>query len=391
MILHSNLSKPEPIKNHKILLVDDEPVNLRFLELILHQEGYTLLTGINGEEAIQLTKEFSPDLIIMDVNMPGIDGIEACRRIKSDLNNSFTPIILLTSHQDTDVEVLGFDSGADEYIVKPPKRPELLARVRAMLRARDLHDALVDAKKKIQQDLDEVGTIQQSFLPSKFPEHPCIEFGHYYGPCQSAGGDYYDLIEIGNSHWGLLIADVTGHGAPAAVVMAITHTLMHSFMNSFQYPSTVLKVANEKLNAHLAPTFYVTMFYSVLNLQTMKLRYASAGHEPMMLYRAQSQSVEWLKTEHGFPLKLMATDDFDEKETTIEIGDKLILYTDGINERRDENRRFLTDQQLEEWVIKYGNLPAQEFVDNMIAEVKQFNTKTPFEDDVTMFVIHRTA
>jgi serine phosphatase RsbU (regulator of sigma subunit) len=374
-----------------ILIVDDEAINLRFLEIMLSQAGYNLLKGINGEEAIQMAKEHKPDLIIMDINMPGIDGIEACKILKSDPDLSFTPIILVTSHQETEFEVLGLDSGADEYIIKPPKRPELLARVRAQLRTRDLQHALLQAKKIIQDDLDQVGKIQQSFLPSKFPYHPNIDFGQYYGPCHSAGGDYFDLIEISNSQWGLLIADVTGHGAPAAVVMAITHTLMHSFMSTFQYPSTVLKVANEKLNAHLAPTFYVTMFYSVLNLQTMTLRFASAGHEPMMLYRSKSKTVEWLKTEKGFPLKLMASDDFDEKEVNIEAGDKLILYTDGMIERRNEQRIFLSNEQIEQWVVHLGHLPAQKFVDAMIDKVKAFNPSKPFEDDVTMFVIHRTA
>lgn len=381
----------DPNNPRTILIVDDEAINLRFLEIMLSQAGYNLLKGIDGEEAVQLAKEHNPDLIIMDVNMPGIDGIEACKQIKSDPNLTLTPIILVTSHQETEVEVLGFDSGADEYIIKPPKRPELLARVRAQLRSRDLQYALLQAKKTIQDDLDQVGSIQRSFLPAKFPQHPNIEFGHFYGPCQSAGGDYFDVIEISNSHLGLLIADVTGHGAPAAVVMAITHTLMHSFMSTFQYPSTVLKVANEKLNAHLAPTFYVTMFYSVLNLQTMTLRYASAGHEPMMLYRAKSNSVEWLKTEQGFPLKLMASDDFDEKEVNIEIGDKLILYTDGMIERRNEQRMFLSNAQIEQWAIELGHLPAQDFVDAMMDNVHRFNPSKPFEDDVTMFVIHRSA
>lgn len=381
----------ETINQRTILIVDDEAVNLRFLEIILSQDGYKLLKGIDGEEAIHIAKEHKPDLIIMDVNMPGINGIEACKRLKSDPDFSFTPIILVTSHNETEIEVLGFDSGADEYIIKPPKRPELLARVRAQLRTRDLQHALLQAKKIIQDDLDEVGKIQRSFLPSKFPLHSNIEFGHFYGPCHSAGGDYFDVIEIGQNHWGLLIADVTGHGAPAAVVMAITHTLMHSFMSTFQYPSTVLKVANEKLNVHLAPTFYVTMFYSVLNVQTMTLRFASAGHEPMMLYRAKSKSVEWLKTEQGFPLKLMATDDFDEKEVKIEDGDKVILYTDGMIERRNEQKEFLSNEQIEEWVIQLGDLPAQVFVDAMMKKVYEYNPSTPFEDDVTMFVIHRTA
>ena len=286
-----------PNAQRVVLIVDDEKHNLDLLEVILSSEGYQIRRAEDGAHAVEQALELPPDLVIMDVCMPQKDGFEACREIKTKLNHSFVPVILLTNLNTTESQVMGLDSGADEYLIKPPKKAELLARVRAMLRIRDLHHALIEsnqekervnqkllkAQETIQRDLIQVGNIQQSFLPSEFPDHPEIRFGKYYGPCESAGGDYFDVIEIGRSMWGLLVADVTGHGAPAAVVMAITHTLMHSFTNSFQYPSTALKVANEKLNAHLAPTFYVTMFYGVLSLQNMVFRYASAGHEPMML------------------------------------------------------------------------------------------------------------
>ncbi len=383
---------PNSTRNSRtILIVDDEPINLELLEHILTAEGYAVLKAFDGHDAIDTACKDHPDLIIMDINMPRVDGITACKTIKENVKDRFIPIILLTSHHATEVEVLGFDSGADEYLIKPPKKPELLARVRAMIRTRDLHEELHRTKKIIEHDLDEVGAIQRSFLPTEFPYHPQIDFGHFYGPCQSAGGDYFDVIEIGHSHWGLLVADVTGHGASAAVVMAITHTLMHSFTNSFRYPSTALKVANEKLNAHLAPTFYVTMFYSVLNLQTMTLRYASAGHEPMMLYKAKTNDIEWLKTEHGFPLKLMAADDYDEKTIPVEAGDKIIFFTDGIVERRNPQGKLLSEEQLRKWVVEFGHLQAQAFVDAVIEKVKNYNPELPFQDDVTMFVIHRTV
>lgn len=387
-----------------ILIVDDEEQNLDLLEAILLPEGYRLQRASNGFEAVRNAAGAKPDLVIMDVRMPKKDGFEACREIKS-LNNHFIPVILLTGLSDTESQVRGFDAGADEYLIKPPRKAELLARVRAMLRIRDLHDELVRsnrekervnrellaAQQTIQNDLARIGSIQRSFLPSRFPYHPEIGFGHFYGPCELAGGDYFDIIEVGRDKWGLLVADVTGHGAPAAVVMAITHTLMHSFTNSFNFPSTALKVANEKLNAHLAPTFYVTMFYGVLNLHTMKLRYASAGHEPMMLYRASENRVISLATQYGFPLKLTESDDYDEREIQIEPSDKIVLFTDGLVERRSPEGEFFSPERLEEMVLKHHALPAQTFVDSVIEEANRFHPQQPFQDDVTMFVIERLA
>jgi sigma-B regulation protein RsbU (phosphoserine phosphatase) len=213
--------------------------------------------------------------------------------------------------------------------------------------------------------------------------------GHYDRPCSPAGGDYFDIIEISKSHWGLLIADVTGHGTPAAVVMAITHTLMHSFISTFRYPSTALKVANEKLNEHLAPTFYVTMFYGVLNLDTMRFRFASAGHEAMMLYRHKTKMVESLRTDHGYPLKLLESDDYDEREIALEPNDKLIFFTDGLVELRNPEGQWFNATRLEESIRKYHALPPQRFVDAIIEEARTFSDPGTFQDDVTLFVVER--
>ncbi len=387
----------------EILIVDDELQNLELLELILKPEGYTVRKASSGEEAVEAVRESPPDLVVMDVCMTGMSGFEACRLIKGIQNDHFVPVMLLTNLDDTDSKVKGLDAGADEYLVKPPRKAELLARVRAILRIRDLqqnlfrsmkeleetNEQLRKAQRTIEEELKRVGAIQQSFLPARFPEHPEIEFGHYYGPCAQAGGDYFDVIEIGKANWGILVADVTGHGASAAVVMAITHTLMRSFTNTFHYPSTALKVANEKLNEHLAPTFYVTMFYGVLNLETMRFRYASAGHEPMFLYRARTQGVEILKTEYGFPLKLMKTDDYDEQEVTLEPNDKLILFTDGLVEIRSPEGKLFTPERLAGLVLKYRDRPAQAFVDAIVAETQAYNPEQPFQDDVTLFVLQR--
>jgi len=397
------IMRPESSHPREILIVDDEFQNLELLELILKPEGYHVRKASSGEEAVQAVLDSPPDLVLMDVCMAGMSGFEACRRIKTSPMEQFVPVMLLTNLDDTESKVQGLDAGADEYLVKPPRKAELLARVRALLRIRDLQQKLIHSMKElekandqlrqaqqiIEEELIRVGAIQRSFLPARFPEHPEIEFGHYYGPCAQAGGDYFDVIEIGKSNWGILIADVTGHGASAAVVMAITHTLMRSFTNTFHYPSTALKVANEKLNEHLAPTFYVTMFYGVLNLETMRFRYASAGHEPMLWYRSRTHSMEYLKTEYGYPLKLMESDDYDEKELLLEPNDKVILFTDGLVEIRGPEGKLFSYERLAHLALKYHDLPAQAFVDAIVAETQAYNPQQPFQDDVTLFVVQR--
>jgi len=388
-------------RERDILIVDDERTNLELLSAILRPEGYEVRSAESGEEALEAIEAHLPDLVIMDVCMSGISGFEACKKIKTFYVERFVPVMLLTALSETSSKVEGLDAGADDYLVKPPQKMELLARVRALLRIRDLQHRLLESNKKleetnlqlsatqktIEKDIALIADIQRSFLPARFPLHPEIEFGKYYEPCALAGGDYFDVIEAGGGKWGILMADVTGHGAPAAVVMAITHTIVHSFLGAFHYPSTVLKAANEKLNAHLAPTFFVTMFYGVLDLEKMIFRYSSAGHEPMMLFRARDRNVELLKTEHGFPLKLMESDDYDEKEVQLEPEDKIVLFTDGLVEFRNERGELFSPERLKELILKYHHLPPQPFVDAIIAEAKSFNLSTTFKDDVSLLVI----
>lgn len=392
-----------PNNERTILVVDDDPDNLEYLGAILKPEGYSVALAENGKEALDRIRDQTPDVVIMDVCMPEMDGIEACQVIKSEFRDQLIQVMLLTGLKDTGSKVLGLDSGADEYLTKPPNRDEILARVRALLRIRDLQNGLYRAnlelqrtnqelalaKKRIDAELQIVGDIQRSFLPQVFPEHPELEFASFYEPSAQAGGDYYDVIEISRSRWGLLMADVTGHGTPASVVMAITHLLMNSVVNTFRHPSTALKVINEELNAHLAPTFYVTMFYGVLDLDHMQLTHSSAGHDTMLLHRARDSEVEELKTDSGFPLKLVESDEYDEKVTPLERGDRLVLFTDGIVEMRNEKSELFGYERLIQIIRRENRGTAQGLVNAIVRELEAFCPARPYKDDVTLLVLHR--
>jgi len=390
-------------RERTILVVDDDPENLQYMQAVLEPQGYRIRTAENGKEALDSIREQTPDVVIMDVCMPEMSGLDACRVIKTEFQNEFIQVMLLTGLQDTDSKVEGLDSGADDYITKPPNRAEILARVRALLRIRDLENRMYEANqrlqaaneeialknKQIEDELKIVGDIQRSFLPHVFPAHSELDFASFYEPSAQAGGDYYDVIEISKSRWGLLMADVTGHGTPAAVVMAITHLLMNSVVNTFLHPSTALKVINEKLNFHLAPTFYVTMFYGILDLDEMRMIYSSAGHDTMLLHRRRTGDVEELKTDRGFPLKLVESDEYDEKETILEPGDRIILFTDGIVEMRNGDGDLFGYERLINVTKRNTNKTAQDLVDSIVEELNAFCPRRPFKDDVTLLVLNR--
>ncbi len=386
-------------KLRRILAVDDSKLNVTLLQKSLSMENYEVLPAHNGVEAIEAVKQNDPDLVLLDVMMPGMDGYEVCREVKRYCKESgkFIPVVLLTALDKVENKVAGFDAGADDYLVKPPARNELLARVRSMLRIKDLQESLLetnqdlqDAQKVIEEELSIVGQIQRSFLPTEYPKHSQIDIATYYLPSSMAGGDYYDVIEVDKNHWGLLMADVTGHGASAAVVMAVTHLLMRSFVNTFLFPSTALKVVNEKLNAHLSSEHFVTMFYGILDTQNMNFIFSSAGHNPMFLYRASNNTVIEMKTNHGFPLRAFRSDNYDEGEISIEPGDKLIMFTDGITETMDNERRIYGDERLSEIVCQVGSYSAQETIDALIMDWEEFRNGAPVRDDMSLLVLRRS-
>ena len=401
----------EPDSAKRILIVDDSRTNVTLLEKSLRHCGYEIISALNGLQAIKvLAAAFEegnpPDLVLLDVMMPGMDGFETCRRLKemAARQEYFIPIVLLTSLDSVEDKVAGFESGAEDYLVKPPDRQELLARVRSMIRIKDLQDGLMKANRELettqnqlQREFQVVGDLQLSFLPKVYPSHPELSLAAVYEPSEMAGGDYYDVIKIDEEHWGLVVADVTGHGASAAVVMAVTHLLMHSFVNTFHFPSTALKVVNEKLNAHLTSDHhFVTMFYGILCLKPksaerneMMFTYASAGHNPMYIVRSRTGEVEELHTKMGFPLRSFESDEYDEARVDLQPGDKLVLFTDGLIENCDDRGKILGEAPITKALREMREKGAEETANGLYQLLADHCGDTPFRDDITVFVLHR--
>jgi class 3 adenylate cyclase/CheY-like chemotaxis protein len=140
----------------RILLVDDNPANLDILETRLAIHGYELLTATDGEEALAAAREATPDLIVLDVMMPKLDGIEVCRRLKEDPTLPYMPIILVTAKADSKDIVAGLDAGGDEYLTKPVDQAALVARVRSILRAKALHDTVQEQAARLETQAAEL-------------------------------------------------------------------------------------------------------------------------------------------------------------------------------------------------------------------------------------------
>jgi sigma-B regulation protein RsbU (phosphoserine phosphatase) len=250
-----------------------------------------------------------------------------------------------------------------------------------------LRDELKQAYKMVEHELKVVADIQRSLLPQVLPTIPNLELAAYYRTSRWAGGDYYDFFPLPDGRWGILIADVSGHGTPAAVMMAITHSLAHSLPGPADPPAALLGYVNRQLSEHytVANEVFVTAFYGIYDPVQRTLTFSCAGHNPPRLKRCGGGSVYALEEVGGPPLGLF--EDLTYDQTTLELrpGDVLAFYTDGITEAMDAQSAQFGVDRLDDVLGRCG-LDAKAMVATVIDAVNQFTGDQPPEDDQTLLV-----
>ncbi|QDT66164.1 PP2C family protein-serine/threonine phosphatase [Calycomorphotria hydatis] len=253
-----------------------------------------------------------------------------------------------------------------------------------------LSDQLREAYDMVDRELKVVADIQQSLLPQQMPEIETLDLGAYYETSHRAGGDYYDFFPLPNGKWGILIADVSGHGTPAAVVMAITHSIAHMHAGHSVDPAEKLRFVNEHLSQRYTSNLgaFVTAFYGVYDPASRVLKYASAGHNPPILHRCNKEHVRTLEEARNIPLGLMEGVEYENATIQLQAGDRLVFYTDGITEAQDREGRLFGKTRLDSLLeMGCGHLPsAQCIADNIAKAVRAYSDGAMVPDDRTLIV-----
>jgi sigma-B regulation protein RsbU (phosphoserine phosphatase) len=237
----------------------------------------------------------------------------------------------------------------------------------------------------VERELKVVADIQRSLLPKTIPPIPTLSIATFYQTSQWAGGDYYDFFPLPDGKWGILIADVSGHGTPAAVLMAVTHSLAHGFPGPHDPPSALLTKVNHQLSTLYTADneAFVTAFYGIYDPSTRRLTYSSAGHNPPRLQRCSEMTIESLEHAQSLPLGLDADEVYQDSTLVLTPGDRLAFYTDGITEAISTEGRMFGMERLDQILARCGGT-AQELVDDVVNEVKAFTLGEPPADDQTL-------
>ncbi len=349
---------------------------------------YDTLGGHSGPEALEMYKKCRPDLIVTEVEMDGMNGYALCESIKEIAGKRFTPLIFISRNSDLESIKKGLQSGAEDYLAKPFEFEELFVRIQATLRTKKLYTQLMKAYEVIDDERNIIAAIQQSLLCKNPPEIPGFNFFTKYQPSSKAGGDYFDFFEIDRENLGIMVSDVSGHGTPAAVIMAMKRIILHSFLAKSPSPKEVLERLNEILCDNLQSGQFITAFYGVIHLPTRRMKYVSAGHNPPVLADYSKDTVTELWADKGFPLMIFPKNVMTEHEVELHANSKLVLYTDGLTEGKNPAGEIYGSARLKEGVLKLGKSgDAEKLGTRLLEEVQTFIDPVPFHDDYTMVVV----
>lgn len=359
-----------------ILIVDDTPINVEVLRNVLESEGFLTLSADNGATARQISQTREPDLILLDVMMPGESGFETCAQLKRDPRTSDIPVIFLSALDDVKSKVQGLKAGGVDYVSKPVHGEEVLARVRVHLRIRENNRALMQEQKA---RLAELRNAQQAILVQP-ADCPAASFAVYYEPLEGAGGDFYDVIALDDNLFGYFVADISGHGASAAFLTAAVKALLRQYSSPLFSLEDAMRGIDGSMREILGSEQYLTASYARLNRRSGRLTVVSAGHPPVVAV-SPSGKARVIEMDSD-PLGIFGTLTLQKKDIRVAPGERFYMFSDGMIEAIAGGGRRQGLDSLVQACIDFASLPLPECVDAISAVLR--TTDSPCCDDLLL-------
>jgi serine phosphatase RsbU (regulator of sigma subunit) len=351
---------------------------------------YKTRIATNGAKALELVRVApSPDLVLLDVSMSDMDGYEVCTRLKANPETRDIPVIFLTGQTEIEDETRGFDVGAVDYIHKPFSPAVVKARVQTHLVLRAIRQQLAQQLLVIQKELETARQIQQSILPESAPRMAGLDIAARYVPMAAVAGDFYDFIVLDDKRIGILVADVSGHGMPAALIASMLKIALAAQAHHAADPASVLDGLNQALCGKFQH-HYVTAAYAFVDLEKRSLTYAGAGHPPMLLWSGTSAGVRDI-SENGLFLGKFDFATYSSVEVPLLPGDWGLLYTDGISETTNAADVEFGTGRFREFLASGESTSADQLADRLLEELWHWSEHRQGEDlndDITMVAIH---
>ena len=356
-------AEPQP-GTPRILIVDDTAMNVDLLQYVLNAEGFRTLRAEDGAVARRLSLSEAPDLILLDVVMPGESGFETCAALKSDPRTADIPIIFLSALDDVKSKVRGLKAGGVDFVSKPVHGEEVLARVRVHLRIRENNRSMM---REQQARLEQLRDAQRAILVQ--PEDcPAANFGVFFAPLEEAGGDFYDVVSLGGELFGYFVADVSGHGSRAAFLTAAVKALLRQYSSPVFSPEDAMRGVDAVMRQMLSDEQYLTASYARLNRASGRLTVVGAGHPPLIVIRAAGNAE--LVEMDGDPLGSFGALTLQSRKLHVGPGDRFYMFSDGLIEAIPGSGRREGVSRLVEACVAYRKAPLRSSVEAIVATVR---------------------
>ena len=381
----------------EILIVDDDAMSRRILARLLTSAGHNCRVCKDGSEALAIVDAKPPSLLLLDFDMPGPNGAEVVRRLRSDQRPAVAqiPAIMLTAHGSEESEVSCLRAGADDFVTKPVNAAVLRARIETQLRLRSMrrqlerqNDELEKWRRNLERDLAAARLTQQSLIPQKPPALPGWQVATCYRPVIQVGGDIYGWLRMKDGRTLFWIADGTGHGAAAALLTTLAKLLFHHGSEEHDTPASVMEAVNHDFRSIFGGRSFMTAMCVAVDPSTGRASIAGAGHPPLLIAR-RSGATETIASVAP-PLGLIDHPEFTETIVDLKPEDAFLLYTDGLFGSRKGNGPRLNPQRLGK-MLDCSAPSVEALLGAILAQTAPAKAGDGFPDDVAALAVRRTA
>ena len=373
-----------------VVVVDDDVTNLKMAGHILSKHNMRVTALKSGTALIEYVKTNQPDLILLDIMMPGLDGFETMEILKKQTApGKEIPIIFLTADENRESEMRGLQLGAMDFIRKPFVPEVLVLRVRHTIELVRLQRNLVLENERISAEIALASRIQLAMLPSvfpPFPDRPEIDIYACMDPVRKVGGDFYDFFFVDDDHLCLVIADVSGKGIPAALFMMASKIVLADSAKMGKSPSRILEDMNAVIFANNREDMFVTVWVGILEVSTGRLTAANAGHEYPVLMNGSSR-FSLLKDDHGLVIGVFPQQKYNEYTLQLSPGAKLFVYTDGVIEATSGTGELFGMTRMVETLNKNPGAAPKQVLSGIRQAVDDFVQGAEQADDLTMLCL----
>ena len=381
----------------EILVVDDDALSRRVLAQLLTTAGYKCRVCKNGSEALEIVHAAPPSLLLLDFDMPGPNGAEVLRRLRSDHNPAVAqiPAIMLTAHGSEESEVSCLQAGADDFVTKPVNAAVLRARIETQLRLRSMrrqlerqNNELETWRRDLERDLAAARLTQQSLIPQKPLTMPGWQVATCYRPVIQVGGDIYGWLRMKNGRILFWIADGTGHGAAAALLTTLAKLLFHHGSMEHDMPASVMEAVNHDFRSIFGGRSFMTAMCVAVDPSTGRAIIVGAGHPPLLIAR-RTGATEAIASVAP-PLGLVEHPELTETIVDLEPGDTFLLYTDGLFGSSKSKQPGLSPKRLEK-MLDHSAPSAEALLRRILTETAPSKGEQALPDDVAALAVRRTA